>query len=419
MKVLVLGWEYPPQVAGGLGAACEGLTTALAALGHEVILAVPAGGGNEVFQDHPGIERVEIPLGEGAARPAVLSPYAPVQPVAEETGLAAPGTGARTAASRRLYGADLDAALQRYTAAALLALAGRDFDVIHAHDWMTVPAATQLRLATGRPVCLQLHSTSFDRAGALRIDGDPIRRLEGIGARTADRVIAVSEYGRGVVHRECGAPLDCIDVVRNAAPPGEALEPAPLPDPGRPVVLFLARLTRQKGAACLLRAAPAILDRVPSARLVIAGAGDARAELIEASAALGIASSVFFPGSLSDAGRDRAYRDAAVFVLPSVSEPFGLTPLEALRLGTPSVISAASGVREVLTSAPAPDPLDENALAAEVSSLLVDEERRNALVAAGRREVADATWARSAGKLAATLARTIEESERSGRRANR
>ncbi|MEE2938820.1 MAG: glycosyltransferase family 4 protein, partial [Planctomycetota bacterium] len=369
--------------------------------------------------DHPGIERVEIPLGDWAATPAVLSPYAPSQPVHEEPGPAAPGTEARRAASKKLYGRGLGAALQRYTAAALRRLAGREFDVVHAHDWMTIPTAMQLRLATGRPVCLQLHSTSFDRSGAASLERDPIRRLEAIGARTADRVIAVSEYGRGVVHRECGAQLDRIDVVLNAAPQGAALEPAPLPDPGRPVVLFLARLTRQKGAAFLLRAAPAILEQVPSARLVIAGAGDARAELIEASAALGVATSVFFPGSLSDTARDRAYREAAVFVLPSVSEPFGLTPLEALRFGTPSVVSAASGVREVLTSAPAPEPWDRDALAREVSSLLVDEERRAALVAAGRREVAGATWARSATSLTETFARAVEESARSGRRANR
>ena len=419
MRVLVLGWEYPPLVAGGLGAACEGLTTALAGLGHEVILAVPAGGEAVEIRDHPGIERVEIPLGEGAARPAILSPYAPVQPFGDASNEAAPGAGARTAASRRLYGADLDGALQRYTAAAVRELAGRDFDVVHAHDWMTIPAAMRLRLKTGRPVCLQLHSTSFDRGGASKVDGDPIMRLESVGARTADRVIAVSEYGRGVVHRECGAPLDGIDVVRNAAPAGKAMEPTALPDPGRPVVLFLARLTRQKGASLLLRAAPSILDRVPSARLVIAGEGDARNELIEESAALGVAKSVFFPGSLSDAARDRAYRDAAVFVLPSVSEPFGLTPLEALRFGTPSVLSAASGVRELLPSAPAPDPSDPEALAAEICSLLVDEGRRAALVAAGRSEIAGATWGRSARALTVTFARAIEESERSGRRANR
>lgn len=413
----MLGWEYPPQVAGGLGAACEGLTTALADLGHEVVLAVPAGAEDDDVRDHPGIERVQIPIGSGAAGPPVLSPYAPSQLVHEEPGPVAPGTEGRRAASRRLYGADLDAALQRYTAAALQELKDRQFDVIHAHDWMTIPAAMRLRLATGSPVCLQLHSTSYDRAGAVRLAGDPIMRLESIGARTADRVIAVSEYGRRVVHRECGAPVDRIDVVLNAAPPGEALDPQPLPDPGRPVVLFLARLTRQKGASLLLRAVPSILERVPGARIVIAGEGEARTGLVEASAGLGVAANVFFPGSLSDAARDRAYRDAAVFVLPSLSEPFGLTPLEALRFGTPSVISASSGVREVLPSAPAPDPRDRDALAGAVSSLLLDAGRRADLVAAGRQESAGATWGRSARMLATTFARAIDESARPTRRA--
>lgn len=413
MKVLVLGWEYPPQVAGGLGAACEGLTTALAERGHQVVLAVPAGDGDESVQDHPGIERVPVPIDERSGGSALLSPYASLQPPGDG---GAPAAEARTAATRRLYGGDLDAALKSYTAAVCKELGDREFDVVHAHDWMTIPAATRIRLETGRPLCLQLHSTSFDRSGGLRLEDDPIRRLEGVGARTADRVIAVSEYGRGVIHRECGAALERIDVVLNAAPTGNALEPAPLPDPERPVVLFLARLTRQKGASFLLEAAPAILDRVPGARLVIAGEGEARAELIETSASLGVAASVFFPGSLSDAARDRAYRDAAVFVLPSVSEPFGLTPLEALRFGTPSVISAASGVREVLTSAPAPEPGDVDAFAGEVVALLLDEERRAAQVAAGRREIVGATWDRSARALTDTFSRAIAGSGRPVRR---
>ena len=413
MKVLVLGWEYPPQVAGGLGAACEGLTTGLAELGHPVVLAVPEGESDVSVRDHPGIERVPIPLGDGPAGPTLLSPYSSTQAL---NGGDAPGAVARKAASRRLYGGDLDAALKSYTEAACRVLGDREFDVVHAHDWMTIPAAMRIRLVTGRPVCLQLHSTSFDRAGGMRLEDDPIRRIEGVGARWADRVIAVSKYGRTVVHREYSAPLERIDVVLNAAPPGKTLGPAPLPDPERPVVLFLARLTRQKGANLLLEAAPAILDRVPGARLVIAGEGEARAELIEASASLGVAESVFFPGSLSDAERDRAYRDAAVFVLPSVSEPFGLTPLEALRFGTPSVISASSGVREILTSAPAPDPWDADALAVEVTALLLDEERRAAQVAAGRLEVAGATWERSARALTDSFTRAIAESERPGRR---
>lgn len=422
MKVLVLGWEYPPQVAGGLGAACEGLTTALAARGHQVLLAVPAGGANADHRDHPGIERIEVPLDGPAGSGGLLSPYGPLREPAgadavDADGDADEGSGAaRSAASRRLYGADLDAALQRYTAGALEVLAGRSFDVVHAHDWMTIPAAMRLRLATGRPVCLQLHSTAYDRAGASRAEGDPVRRLEAVGARTADRVITVSDYGRGVVHREYGVGLDRIDVVHNAAPPGEAFEPAPLPDLERPVVLFLARLTRQKGAGYLLRAAPAILERVPGARIVIAGDGEARDELVEASASLGIASSVFFPGTLSDDARDRAYRDAAVFVLPSVSEPFGLTPLEALRFGTPSVVSAASGVREVLPSAPAPEPWDRAALADAVATLLLDPVRREAQVGAGRKDIEGATWARSADALTAAFERATGDASRLRRR---
>lgn len=415
MKIVVLGWEYPPQVAGGLGAACEGLTRALARAGHEVILAVPEQEASEgaaplPMADHPNIERIEIPVsGDGQKPVPVFSPYvvpdaAPVESTANVKPKAPAPPRSRSAINRRLYGGALDTALRRYTRGVLEALGDRRFDVVHAHDWMTIPAATRLRLATGSPICLHVHSTSFDRAGKPSGAWDPIRRLESIGARTADRIIAVSEYCRDVVVREYGVDPARVDVVHNGVPEGDEGPVTDAPDPGRPVVLFLGRLTRQKGAAFLLRTVALVREQVPGARFLIAGDGDSRKELIEMSAELGVAGSVFFTSGLSDEARDRAYREATVFVLPSVSEPFGLTPLEALQQGTPSVLSSASGVREILRSAPAPDPWDRQALADSIVELLTDPDARERLVADGRDEVSAYTWRRSGETLARSLA---------------
>ena len=176
-------------------------------------------------------------------------------------------------------------------------------------------------------------------------------------------------------------------------------------------MLFLGRLTRQKGVGFLLRAARVVLASHPDARFLIAGEGEERSRLIEAVAELGLAGQVFFLGSISDEAKVQAYRDASVFVLPSVSEPFGLTPLEALAEGTPVVLSKASGVAEVLPSAPAVEPWDYVGMAAEISAILdssgVPGGLAERLVASGQREMAQLSWDRSASALESALAAAI------------
>jgi glycosyltransferase involved in cell wall biosynthesis len=170
-------------------------------------------------------------------------------------------------------------------------------------------------------------------------------------------------------------------------------------------------LTRQKGIGFLLRAAARVLEEKPDVRFVLVGDGEERAAMIELSASLGIARRVFFAGSVDDAARDRAYRDADVFVLSSVSEPFGLTPLEALQHGAAVVLTNACGVREVLPSAPVVPPWDARGLSEQILRLLGDEALRADLVARGRRELQGLTWASSAEALEAVLAEAVESAE--------
>ncbi|MEL6429908.1 MAG: glycosyltransferase family 4 protein [Planctomycetota bacterium] len=463
LRVLVLGWEYPPSVAGGLGAACHGLTTALARSEGvaSVTLAVPRVRGAGEAVDGPGIERIEIDVPPARGEEALLSPYGPV-------GVAA--KGARAGASRALYGGDLGDALQAYAAAAVDALDARagTFDVIHAHDWMTVPAAMQLRMRLGAPVCFHVHSTAFDRAGTARAAGPLARpdglaaRIEAAGVRAADRVVAVSDFTRGVIERGYGVRAERIDVVHNGAtideaeatsatqasgsvapssdaarsgmlssgarsaagqdsggqgsgepstePPSAAasiaaapLSSTPTPAPADHTVLFVGRLTRQKGAGYFVRAAARLAEQRDDVRFVVVGDGEDLPRLVEEAAERGLGSRLFFTGSVDDVTRDRLYADADLYVMTSISEPFGLTPLEALGRGAPAILPNAAGVCEVLPSAPRVDPWDTDALAERMGELLDSGDERARLVEAGRAEARELTWDRSGARLAGVL----------------
>ena len=435
MKILVLGWEYPPIVAGGLGAACHGLTTGLAGLGHEILLVVPKGNGPRPaagdvpghHRDAPGIQRIEIDLrpGESDGPGLPLSPYMRsasaggeghglnADPAAQgvDGARASARVTARVSAQGLLYGDGLHGALERYAARVIDAVRGLEFDVIHAHDWMTIPAAARLRMSSGHaPLCLHVHSTAFDRAGDVD-PRDPIRRVEAAGIRTADRVVAVSDYARQVILEQYGPDPKRVDVVYNAAPPAR-VPSGPVGGGGPPTALFLGRLTRQKGASFFLRAAALVCEGRPDARFVVAGDGEDRLRLVEESAALGIARNVLFTGSIDDACRDRAYRDANVFVLSSLSEPFGLTPLEALRQGTPVILSDHAGVREVVPSAPHVPPWDRRALATEIEHVFADPVYAARLVASGVQDLEGCDWAASAAALETTLQGAIRDSQR-------
>ncbi len=426
MKVLVLGWEYPPAVAGGLGAACHGLTTALAARGHAVQLALPdtcrsyaAGLAGEHDLIAKAVFVSTAPDGSTEARDHVA-----FHPYATDEAKPAPGTEPASrawgAAASKLYGSDLAEAVRAFTRHAVEQLADLEFDVIHAHDWMTYPAAIQLRLAAQRPACLHVHSTAFDRGGSPMVGGQlglergTIAGVERAGVRMADAVAAVSGYTKGVLIERFGADADRVHVVHNAPGEGPAREAPGGRPQGPPTVFFLGRLTRQKGVGFLLRAASMVLDTHPTTRFLIAGDGEERQALIETAAELGLARNVFFMGAISDEAKLQAYRDADVFALPSVSEPFGLTPLEALAEGTPVVLSRASGVAETIPSAPSFEPWDVAAMAASIVAILdsrgVPGGHAERLVTAGQKDLSQLSWDRSAAALESALACAMSRS---------
>ena len=292
------------------------------------------------------------------------------------------------------YGCDLFSEVRRYVQVVSAMAAGETFDVVHAHDWMTFPAAAAVAERAGKPLVVHVHSTEFDRSG------DNVNQhvydIERAGMHRADRVIAVSRFTKRICVERYGVPEDKVSVVYNAvACNGDARASADL-DPRDRIVLFLGRITMQKGPEYFLAAARKVLEKVPEAKFVMAGDGDQFRRVVELAAGMGIGHRVLFAGFLRGEEVARAFCMAAVYVMPSVSEPFGIAPLEALAHGVPVIISKQSGVSEVISHALKVDFWDINEMANKIISVLLRPVLREALGENGSREVRKFNWLQAA-----------------------
>ncbi len=481
MRILMLGWEFPPFIAGGLGTACYGLTKALDRLGHEVIFILPrpvdrsqashvrmlspeairglniapaapgaavpvataggaggsggAGGAGIMgvgAYTVPGFEHAvfrAIPSTEGAASPypafdLALPNGGAAQAVgagpgqiaidgkvyADHAAFADPVTvamggigGSRIAAGGAGAGYDGDMIVnaERYARLVVAVARMERFDIIHAHDWMTYPAGLALARVTGRPLVVHVHSTEFDRSGD-NID-QRLYDIERRGMHGAIRAIAVSEYTRGICIRRYGVDPGKVDVVYNGIE-SEAAQPqhgASIERNDR-IVLFLGRITMQKGPEYFIRAAKRVLEKVPNAKFVVAGSGDMTTRMIEEAAYHGIGHRVLFTGFLRGKDVDRIFRLADVYVMPSVSEPFGIAPLEAMRNDVPVIISKQSGVSEVLTHALKVDFWDVDEMANKIVAVLRHPPLGQTLREHGSFELRKLTWDGAATKCVQT-----------------
>jgi glycosyltransferase involved in cell wall biosynthesis len=291
----------------------------------------------------------------------------------------------------------------------------KEFDIVHAHDWLTFRAAIRAKERTGRPIVLHVHSVESDRAGGNR--GNPlVREIEENAFYMADRIIAVSELTRQSIVRDYGIPADKIEVVHNSLDLGDVVplegENAykyltTMKAQGWRVVTNIGRLTIQKGLPNLLRAAKEVVERAPKTIFMIVGAGEQLYELIEMAAALGISKNVVFV----DFQRGKNWRDAYavsdLFVMPSVSEPFGLTPLEAAGYGTPSLISKQSGVAEVLRNALKVDFWDVGEMANQITAVVKNDALRDELYKNVAIEYAQLSWEKAADKFMAIYDRHL------------
>jgi glycosyltransferase involved in cell wall biosynthesis len=288
------------------------------------------------------------------------------------------------------------AEVHRYARLAVqIALAER-FDVIHAHDWMTYAAGIAVAAATGKPLVVHIHSTEFDRSG--EHVNQMIYDIERQGMHAADKVIAVSYLTRGMVMKRYGLPGEKVEVVYNAIDKNgsEYSEPPPPIRRDEKIVLFLGRITMQKGPEYFLMAAKKVLEYEPNTRFIMAGSGDMIRRSIELSAELGIGHKVMFPGFLRGDDVTRVYQMADLYVMPSVSEPFGIAPLEALANDVPVLISKQSGVSEILTHVLKVDFWDVREMANKIIAILRHPPLRATLKEHGTFEVRQLTWKESA-----------------------
>lgn len=405
-RILSFGWELAPLLSGGLGVACAGLCRGLGELGVRTTFVLPRVPGDLSYKDAEVVSaRSFVRPGDVVEIDALLAPYdGPGQYDRRRTAVE---VDARDGAS--LYGADLSDEVARYSLAAARIAASVRHDAIHCHDWMTYEAGVRARAISGKPLVVHVHSTEHDRSGG--DGGNPvIREHERAGIAAADRVIAVSELTKRTIVEHYAVDAARIDVVHNAID-GDAADvlPEPFAD-GRPVVLFLGRITVQKGPEHFLLAARKVVAHEPRALFVVAGSGDMLPYVVERTAELGIAENVLFSGFLRGDDIARAYASANVYVMPSVSEPFGLTPLEAMRQRTPVIVSRQSGVSEIVSHCLKVDFWDTDALAEKILAVLRHRPLAEELADAAGRDLARISWRTAAERVLAVYRRVITAS---------
>ncbi len=415
MRVLMFGWEFPPLVSGGLGTACYGIVRALVGLGHELVFVMPRHAevaalpgltivsASTVLSAAASERQLSSPRAERSTDTTVsllLRPYlglpkpgidGPIYPEWPADSLLADAGG---------YGADLFAEVRRYGEAGEMIARRERFDIIHGHDWMAVPACLAARRVSGRPFVLHIHSLEFDRSGAAV--NSEIREMERRGMAAADRVIAVSHYTKEIIVRDYGIAREKVVVVHNAvtAETGRRAYRVPARD-GEKRVLLLGRITFQKGPGYFVEAAARVLKEMPETTFIMAGSGDMMPGMIEKVAELKIGSRFHFTGFLQGRRLEEAFAGADLYVMPSVSEPFGLTPLEALMYDVPVIVSKQSGVAEVLKHALKVDFWDVAALAEKMIAVLKYPPLAGELVERGREEIRRLHWEKAARQLVA------------------
>lgn len=488
MRILMLGWEFPPFMAGGLGTAVEGLTRSMVKQGHEIVFVLPqpvpeghkshveligprvlaqraqslrkgvlqpqpveGGRDPEELEDtradsprmietltrrieefeasypssYPGVdvgntlERLihEIRESHTVQQQAITQLNDPSGFKALQTASAeqiadafdtlldsVEGLGACSSG----YGSDLFGDAQRYARlVAALGLTER-FDVIHAHDWLTYPAGLLLKQITRKPLVCHIHATEFDRSGDHINQG--VYDIERAGLNGADRVIAVSRLTKSIVHRKYGVPESKIDVVYNGVAQHEAQpQRGAAIESDDKIVLFLGRITMQKGPEYFIQAAKRVLEKYEKVKFVVAGSGDMAVRMIEHAASIGIGHKVLFTGFLRGRDVDRVYQMADCYVMPSVSEPFGIAPLEAMRNDVPVIVSKQSGVSEVLTHCLKVDFWDIDEMANKIVAVLRYPPLGQTLREHGRFELRGLNWDGAAEKCVRVYGRAMAE----------
>jgi glycosyltransferase involved in cell wall biosynthesis len=366
----MFGWEFPPYSVGGLGKVTYYLTKALSDLGVRISLVLPIRGKSKrikIIPTNVSIKTIRT----------ILNPY-----LNEEEYL-----NLLEEEEAKLYGSNLKEEMERFKKKCLEIVKNEEFNIIHCHDWITFPAGIKAKEISNKPLVLHVHATEFDRSGG---KCNPwVCDIEKEAFEKADKIIAVSHYTKNNIVNNYFIDPSKVEVVHNAIEYRGASNKKVIK---KKIVLFLGRLTLQKGADYFIRAAKKVLEKRRDILFVIAGSGEMFPKLVDLACNLGIGDKVLFTGRLSDKEVNKIYEIASVYVMPSVSEPFGLTALEAISRGTPVIVSKNSGVREVIKHCLEVDFWDVDELANKILSTLEYYPLREELVENSYRELKKLSW---------------------------
>lgn len=406
MRILMFGWEFPPSISGGLGTACYELTRTLSRHGNNITFVVPRAdkpaSGTPV--ELVSAERVPLHYADTVEEffqalnltpvDSILRPYLTEEeyPMALKAATACgTATPPGILATANNYGKNLMAEVARYSEIGEeLALQG-EFDIIHAHDWMTFVAAIRAKRASGKPMIAHVHAVEYDRSGD-QINPS-IFEIEKLGMEAADHVIAVSHYTRNLILSQYGINPAKVSVVHNAVSRRQVRKVYHVPaERKRKTVLFLGRVTAQKGPEYFVEAAARVLELMPEVTFVMAGAGDLLPRMIERVGELRIGTHFHFTGFLQGHDVERMYAMSDLYVMPSVSEPFGLSPLEAMIYDVPVILSKHAGVNEILPDALTVDFWNVDDIANKILAVLKYPALSRTLLKNGRKTLQSIRW---------------------------
>lgn len=401
MKVLMFGWEFPPYNSGGLGVACLGLTRALLHLGVDVTFVLPK---KFDFSNSWG-NRFKMLFANDLAKNGIVkfqqidTPLTPYITSAEYELLRSP-------LDKTIYGNSLLEEVRRYAILARKIAESEDFDVIHAHDWLSFLAGLEAKKIKNKPLIVHVHATEFDRGGGNGVN-QFVYDIEREGMQKADKIIAVSNLTKNIIVKHYGVQPDKVHVVHNGINEedyarGEEMSEKilALKRGGNKIVLFVGRITLQKGPDYFVKVAKKVLHYYPKVYFVVSGSGDMEWKMIREVAEQGMSDRFIFTGFLRGDNLNKVYKAADLFIMPSVSEPFGITPLESIINGTPVLISRQSGVGELLSHALKTDFWDVNEMTNKVVSVLSNKSLQVCLGKNGREEIKKIDWMSAAKKCA-------------------
>jgi glycogen synthase len=418
MRVLMFGWEFPPHISGGLGTACYGITSSLLKNAVDVLFVVPRLFGDEDKNQFRFINATDIKFETGTSFYAeqlqrikyiqvdsALIPYYSPEEILTEKETIHKSTFKWTEQNfahfdfTGFYGKDLMKEVAQYAIVSSTIAKENWFDVIHAHDWLTFPAGIMAKQVSGKPLVVHVHATEFDRSG--ENINQAVYDIERKGMEEADAIITVSGLTKQILIDRYGVPAEKITIVHNGVLANEnAVQKHTLRKKTK-VVTFLGRVTFQKGPDYFVEAAAKVLKKFPEVQFVMAGSGDMLTRMIKRVAQLRIGSRFHFTGFLNGPEIQKMFDMSDVYVMPSVSEPFGISPLEAVRSGVPVIISKQSGVSEVLQNAVKVDFWDTDALANAICGLLQYKTLSDKFSKEAGKELEKITWDRAALKVKA------------------